>query len=304
MTVKKCTYKNFGKCIELSNGIIQLIITVEIGPRIIRYGFIEQHNEFCDDAPLTLEVKDDTWKLLGGHRMWFSPEAFPRTYQPDNNAVEWEETQTGIKITTEIQPWVQMKKEIEISLDPNCTNVTVRHTLINNNAWPVECGVWALTVLAPGGIQIIPLPTEKIHFSEGAKGLKHLVLWSYAYFNDPRIGLYTKYISLRQDEKIKDDFKMGSINSAGWSCYLNNNHLFIKKFPYDKDGVYPDGGVSYETYTCDFMMEMESLSPLKLVDPGQSTFHTEEWELIDNVHEKIETEEDIDIIVQKYIAGL
>lgn len=303
MTIRECIYKNYGKCIELSNEVVNLIVTVEVGPRIIHYGFIGQKNEFCDDAQLKLEVNNDTWKLMGGHRLWSSPESFPRTYQPDNNEVNWIETNTGIKVITTTHPWVQTCKEIDISFDENSTAVTINHKIINKNAWPIEYGIWALTVLAPGGIQIIPLPTEKVHFSEGAKGLKHLILWSYADFNDPRLCFYNKYISLFQDSKIHNNFKMGILNKDGWSCYLNGNHMFLKKFPYSENGNYPDSGVSYETYTCDFMMEMESLSPLKLVEPEEYLTHTENWELIDNVNEKIENEDDIDNIVDKYIKG-
>ena len=33
-------FKNYGKCVKLSNGIIEAISTVEMGPRIVFFGFI------------------------------------------------------------------------------------------------------------------------------------------------------------------------------------------------------------------------------------------------------------------------
>ena len=71
--IKEVEYKNYGKCIEISNGIVDLLITTEVGPRIIRYGFVGERNEFCDDAPLTLDVDGEDWRLMGGHRFWMSP---------------------------------------------------------------------------------------------------------------------------------------------------------------------------------------------------------------------------------------
>jgi len=68
-------YKNHGNCMELSNGIVDVMVTLDTGPRIIRYGFSGQPNEFCDDAPMTLEVSGKEWRLMGGHRLWHSPEA-------------------------------------------------------------------------------------------------------------------------------------------------------------------------------------------------------------------------------------
>jgi len=32
-------YKDYGKCLSITNGIVDLAVTIDIGPRIIRYGF-------------------------------------------------------------------------------------------------------------------------------------------------------------------------------------------------------------------------------------------------------------------------
>jgi hypothetical protein len=47
------------------------------------------------------------------------------------------------------------------------------------------------------------------------------------------------------------------------------------------EALYPDGGMNFETFTCHFMTEMESLSPLVLLENGESVEHEECWELID-----------------------
>ena len=68
--------------------------------------------------------------------------------------------------------------------------------------------------------------------------------------------------------------------------------------------VYPDYGVSYETYTNDYMMEMESLSPLTRLEPGDTINHLEEWELIENVSRPAaDNEEDIQKVVKCCIEG-
>ena len=35
--VKEITYKNYGKCVSISNGLIQTLVTVDVGPRIISF---------------------------------------------------------------------------------------------------------------------------------------------------------------------------------------------------------------------------------------------------------------------------
>ena len=37
VTATELNYKNFGRCVKLDNGTASIIITVEVGPRIISY---------------------------------------------------------------------------------------------------------------------------------------------------------------------------------------------------------------------------------------------------------------------------
>jgi len=57
----------------------------------------------------------------------------------------------------------------------------------------------------------------------------------------------------------------------------------------------------YETYTCDFMTEMESLSPLTILGPKEKLEHDEQWQLIDNLNLP-KDEKEMDRIVKKYIV--
>ena len=42
---------------------------------------------------------------------------------------------------------------------------------------------------------------------------------------------------------------------------------------------YPDNNWSFETYTCDTFIEIESLGPLKIVQPQETVSLTEHWSL-------------------------
>lgn len=82
-------------------------------------------------------------------------------------------------------------------------------------------------------------------------------------------------------------------NEQGWAAYFNHGHLFIKYYKHKEGAVYPDFGVSYETYTNDLMLEMETLSPLTMLEPGSSIEHSEAWELFDDVPMPSDNEADI-----------
>jgi hypothetical protein len=49
------------------------------------------------------------------------------------------------------------------------------------------------------------------------------------------------------------------------------------------------------------MMEMETLSPMTLLNPDETIVHTEEWELITGVDVPSNDENEIDKVVEKYI---
>ncbi|HBM73962.1 MAG TPA: hypothetical protein DD429_00190 [Clostridiaceae bacterium] len=294
--LKETEYKEFGKCVEISNGTVSLLVTVESGPRIIRYGFVGKDNMFCEKSRDSKPSLGGDFKIRGGHRLWHSPEQMPRTYIPDNNPVQWHTIENGISVTQETEKWTQIKKEMEISLNPSKNRVKIVHKLTNKNAWPVEYAVWALSMMAPGGLQVIPQPRR----DTGLLPNRMISLWPYSKMNDERVCWGEKYILFKQIPGMAPPFKLGLPNEDGWVAYFNYGSLFIKRFSFIESAKYLDYGSSYETYTDDCMMEMESLSPLNEVMPDATISHVEEWDLIDGV-DKPRDESEIEAIVKKYI---
>lgn len=297
VTIKETVYKTAGNCIELSNGTIDLVVTAGCGPRVIRGGFVGEENEFCEDSPVVHKTYgNDEWKMRGGHRLWHSPEYFPRTYMPDNAAVTWNSVDNGIKVVQACEPWVQIQKSLEITLQGD-NKVQVRHWLLNRNAWAIELAAWALTVMAPGGKAVVEQPSRDTGFLSN----RVLALWPYSKMNDHRVYWGEKYITLTQDSTEKQPFKFGLPNEAGWAAYFNHGHLFIKRHNHVNGAQYPDFGVSYETYTNDFMLEMETLSPVVKLEPETALLHEETWEFVAGVPVPNENEGNMEEIVKQYI---
>jgi len=290
VSVIKKEYKGWKNCIEISNGIVDLIATTDVGPRIIRFGFVGKENEFCEVPEQIGTTGGSEWKIYGGHRLWHSPEHKIRTYEPDNFKVEWRKKKNGIKLIQPVEPNTRIKKEMEITMSPDSAKVTVLHRLTNEGLWDVELALWAITVMATGGKEIVPL----VKRDTGLLPNMMISLWPYTKLNDPRVCWGEKYITLQQDVNATTPFKFGLPNEKGWAAYANHGHLFVKQYEHIDGAVYPDfSASSYETYTCDFMLEMETLSPIVVLEPGSSIEHTEVWTLHDNVKVPAD-EEDID----------
>ena len=72
----------------MANADVELIVTLDVGPRVIRYGAPGGPNLFGESAEQLGKSGEPSWMPRGGHRLWTAPEDKTRTYAPDNRAVE------------------------------------------------------------------------------------------------------------------------------------------------------------------------------------------------------------------------
>lgn len=277
-SVEKIPYAGWPNCYRLTNGRLELVITSDVGPRVIRCGFIGGPNEFAEFEEDLGKTGGDVWRIYGGHRLWHSPESRARTYFPDNQPVQAEPIADGLRVIQPLETNCGIRKIITLRMDRREPRVTVEHELRNEGVWPVEMAVWCLSVMAPGGTAVIPQPRESD--AEGLLPNRVLVLWPYTMMNDPRYTWGNKLIRLRQDAR-RGPTKIGLSVAAGWGAYCHRGHLFLKQFAFAKGAPYPDGGASVELYTNERMLELETLSPLCSVKPGETIKHTEVWTLVD-----------------------
>jgi hypothetical protein len=164
--------------------------------------------------------------------------------------------------------------------------------------------------MAPGGLEIIPLPPKRPHPGppENARSAKDyaadlaLILWPFFDFTDPRWTFGRRYITLRQDAIAAGPTKIGLAHKCGWVGYLNAGTLFVKRFQYQEDKSYPDGGVNLETFTNAEMLEVESLGPLTRLEPGQTVELIEEWQLYSDVP-PVKSEADIDKVIRPLVEA-
>ena len=104
MNARKVNYGGWPNCYRLSNPQVELIVTTDVGPRIIRFGFVGEDNEFCEFGEMLGKRGGNEWRIYGGHRLWHAPEAEPRTYAPDNSPVRLERHGDVVRLIQPTQP--------------------------------------------------------------------------------------------------------------------------------------------------------------------------------------------------------
>jgi hypothetical protein len=275
--MKKINFMGWKNCLEINSGNFKLIITTEIGPRIIG-GFLNNGDNLFYVDPKTVDNNnnENEWNIYGGHRLWHAPEAMPRTYEPDNIPVawDWDEKSDIVWVSSGTAPATGIHKSFTIEPLGN-EKFRIVHSIKNDNMWEIELAAWALSVMAPGGVGVIPQP-------QGDKTAllpnRNLTLWPYTNMADPRLTWGEKYTLLRQDPQATTPCKIGFNCEDGWLAYVNNGTALIKRFEHLIDAEYPDNGCSIELYTNEAMEEIETLSPLYNLGPGETIIHIEEWE--------------------------
>ena len=273
---QEVAYGGWPNCLRLANGSIELIITTDVGPRVIRLGFVGGHNLFKEFEQDMGQTGGDAWRPYGGHRLWHAPEAKPRTYAPDNSPIDFAWDGAILKLMQRTEPDTGIQKVMEIALAQD-DHVEVLHRLVNHNPWDVELAPWALTMMAQGGRAIYPQAPYRAH-TDYLLPARPLVLWHYTDMSDPRWTWGEKYIQFRQDPNAAKPNKVGFRNAPGWAAYVLKKNVFIKRYALDPDGAYPDFGCNTETFSNADMLEIETLGPMTcLASDGGQVEHVEHW---------------------------
>jgi hypothetical protein len=166
--------------------------------------------------------------------------------------------------------------------------VRVTHLLRNVGAKALDLTPWALSVLRPGGVALVPQPPLDLHPSEFPAGRvvdpvdflpnRELVLWPFTNLNDGRYSFSQHFLRLATNPDLPAT-KIGMRYPTGWIAYATEGSVFAKHFATDPTAPYPDRNSSLELFTNPAIIELESLAPLRPLAPGAVREHVEHWVL-------------------------
>jgi hypothetical protein len=300
--IEKLAYRGWANNLRVSNGDVEVIVTLDVGPRIICYrrcgGGFNVLKNYDDQMGGTGEAE---WQIRGGLRFWLAPEDLTRTYYADNNPVKYEQiAPRTVRFTPPPETEYGVQKELTVGLADSGSRVNIALKVTNVGPLISELAPWAPTVMAPGGVEIIPQPPHRNHplHPKNARSpadfapTQELILWPYFDFTDSRWTFGSRYIFLRQDAQ-KGPTKIGLAHRMGWVAYLNQGNLFVKRIDYGEGATYPDMGTNYQTFSNEDMLEMETVGALTRLNPGQSAELSESWELFVDVP-PVKSENDVD----------
>ncbi len=285
---QRTSYQGWENCYYYENASLKVVVTTDVGPRVIHLSTVGGENQFFVNEEVTGSSGRDEFVMYGGHRFWTAPESKERTYVPDNQPVKATIEGNIFSVTAPVEP-IGVQKTLTLEPVGDSNGIKVSHVLANKGNEPIKIAPWGLSVMRSGGTAIIPLPLKASH-AELLTPTLSFTHWGYTDITDPRWGWGDQFLFLQQDEHFESPQKIGIHSGRDWAAYLNNGNLFVKIAKYLPSVVYPDFGNHFEFFTNDYMLEIESLGELAVLEPGHQVAHIEYWFVFDNVKTVISEE--------------
>lgn len=268
-----------GKTLDIEHKDVCLSVTLDVGPRIISLSRKGSKDIMFHDLQDEVHKEighiyggDKVWHLYGGHRIWVSPED-ESTYYPDNYPVTYVVKDNVITFTPKVWEVVNLQPVLELEF-LSSGSIIVRMSITNIGVSDRKLALWGLSVLRNGGVLEVPLSKK----NTGYLANRNLVIWHYTDIKDKRLEIHNDKIVLRGDAKAKGPLKVGTLVENLKTIFTLEDTVFTKEVEYEA-GEYPDMHCNMETYTSHLIHEVETLSPLKTLKPGDKISLIEKWTL-------------------------
>jgi len=284
MAAEYSSFAGWERNLKLSNDFAEVIITLEVGPRIISYKPVQGRSVFKLVHEQAGKSKEEVWRIRGGHRLWTAPEDFGKEdslcYALDNSEVEHAiEDDFTVRVSNLIEK-PAIRREMVVRLEKMNSKVTVEHRITNQGGMALEIAPWALSVMEQGGYAVLSQPPLGAHPQDYLPN-RCIVAWPFTALSDERFRVGPRMICLHQTHR--PPFKIGLRHSEGWAAYILDDHLFMKNVPFIEGEIYPDFGSNFETFTNPEFLELETLGPLKRISAGETIVHQESWVVFSDV---------------------
>lgn len=253
---------------SIENEFLRVDYLTTSGPRIVGLYTKQAGVELFAKTPEAhWPTPHGEYYLHGGHRLWTAPEDPFYTCPEEDVSVVAERNYVLLRSSVDASG---LEKEISFQLDENCVKLV--HRVTWHGRQPIELAPWSITQLQLGGMAILPQSR-----SQSLQPNRNLIFWPYSRVKDERLEIHDDVI-LIHGRASEEPFKIGSYNSHGWIAYVLDTVLFVKRFSLDPTNRYPDLGSNVEAYVKDSCVELETLGPLKILEPTESVEHREIWE--------------------------
>jgi len=284
VNVKIRNYKGWAESFEIDNGCLKVVVVPSIG-RIMYFGLIDGENLLWNNKKLlgkNIKYTDEFlnkhfWANYGGDKVWNMEQknftkVLGRGWPPDEyfdgGKFEYDLLENGVKIKSQVSEYTNTFLTRKITTTPGSKKVKIAQTITctkNNSIVPAT--IWSVTQVKPPQKYIIDR-NQNSKFTDNIKYFMEKF--------DPDMEILKEHMIIANVEN--DTVKIGS-DSKEFLAAVYNDKIFVQSFQYEKNKKYPDEGCTSEIFINPRFVELELLSPLKMLKEGEKLNYNIEWSL-------------------------
>jgi hypothetical protein len=277
---------------RLTDGRAEAVVVPALG-RVMRYGMVGEPNALWN-AATGRRFRPEEWQNWGGDKVWPAPQS----QWPGLSGQGWPPHPTfdGLPHQAEVLPGDAGKPPRlrttgpvtegfgarilrEYFFDPATADLVIEQTLKKETGVPVLMAIWSVTQIPPPDAAFVPLNPESTY--------KNNFHW---FAGKPPPGAATTPLSpsLLQFKPTRGMYKLGADTPVPAAAAVREGVAFLLRSP-RQEGQYPEGALGSgfpltvwnqgEQEPAARYVELEMMSPLRALKPGEQMSSTMRWSL-------------------------
>lgn len=276
----------FEDAVKIDNGVVRLAVSPSVG-RVVEFGYVGQPNLVWIN---TQDIYDtppgpDTYYNIGGDKLWVAPQALWKSavghdaWPPEGviDGAAWtlvEQKRDSITIQSAESPDYGVVVRRTFRLPPSTSQAVITNQVVRLRANPHPLQLWTVTQVTEPDAAVLDIakdgpemPSTFISMTdetpEKIKG---------------HVRLIGEGGAVEWTQTGGTPAKLGTLGR--WVAGVYDSVVFRQSTKFDPNAAYPEAS-SVQVYRADQYIELELLSPLIQLAPGESMSNTVTWALIE-----------------------
>ncbi len=281
LSVKEINSENFGHCALLVYENIEIIVTLDYGPRIVSV-------KKCGGENLIYNEKDIRLQRNRGHKMRITIDKSTNSVYCDDLPVRYSPMSDGVSFIQSLSSPIQLELSMDIVFNTDIGDFMVVHCAYNKSREDVKLSIYTETPFNNGGFVFIP----QSNIREFDRPSRVFSLWENCRWDDKRLFIGDQYVTVHSDvSEIEENgefrliggdishsrLKIGVNDTAGFCGYIKDGHSLIKRYVHNRNALYPFTGCSAFATANESYLSIQNTSPFYMIGPGESARHIESW---------------------------
>lgn len=282
--IKQINLKYYGKCVSINNGTVKVIVSVDVGPKIIFWGYTNGENMLYIpydileyDEPISQKIPPDIFFKRYGHEIMLAYEKNKPVVLSSGTTI-YSILKEGVVFSCS-NPKLGLSANLEIIIQDKSNSIMIVHSIENTNEKTQNFSICSSTFVTQDGTLLVPQNMDDL----GNSPNRVLALWKKSNINDSRLYVANEYLRFNNTSTDKSSvLKLGINNRRAWSTYTKDGNTFLKHYLHNKKAKYLNFDSSFIIDSKKELLSLKVLSPIYNVQKNEIAKMAEYWSLFPN----------------------